>query len=307
MRVDRLLSILLIISSRGMVTGRELAQHFEVSLRTIYRDIEKLCEAGVPVASNGGTGGGFSLMENYSVDNLFLNKNELQTLIPLMDNLKFLFGKNNEFNNMVLKLESTYKSRKSEYDKLNINMSHFSMEEELKEYLYLMNKAIEEDKLLIFDYINRNMEYSQRTVEPIQIAFSHGQWHLVAFCRVRGDYRRFKLVRIRNLIIGGCFTRKAVSRDEIKKSLDEGYDKKSINILLRFSKRIGEQLTEYFHKDCIRKTEDGFFLVEDYCPYEEGLYKFILSFGTDCEVIEPLYLRENMKKYIGEMAANYNS
>jgi predicted DNA-binding transcriptional regulator YafY len=72
MRADRFLSILIIISQKGLVTGKELAEHFEVSLRTIYRDIEKISEAGVPIAAIGGKGGGYYLMENYTLNNLFL-------------------------------------------------------------------------------------------------------------------------------------------------------------------------------------------------------------------------------------------
>lgn len=304
MRVDRLFSIVLIISRKGMATGRELAEHFEVSLRTIYRDIEKLCEAGVPIASNGGVGGGYSIMENYSLDKLFFNKSEMQALLPVVDNLKFLFGRNNEFNQMALKLENTKGIER--HEKLSINMSHFSMEDELKEYLYLMDKSIEESRLLTFDYINRNMDFSTRIVEPVQIVFKHGQWYLVAFCRVRNDYRSFKLVRIRNLSMGNSFIRKAVPYGEIEKSMNEGYDKKSINITLKFTCRIGEQLTEYFHKDSIEEMEDGCFLVEDYCPYEEGLLKFILGFGSDCEVLEPGYLREDIKKYLNKIADKYD-
>lgn len=108
MRVNRLLSMLLIISKKRLVTGKELSEHFEVSVRTIYRDIEKISEAGIPIASIGGKGGGYYLMENYHIDNLFLNKKEARTFLSVMGNLDFLFGKNNVFNDMILKFENTF-------------------------------------------------------------------------------------------------------------------------------------------------------------------------------------------------------
>jgi len=305
MRVDRLLSMLLIISKKGMVTGKELAEHFEVSLRTIYRDIEKLGEAGIPVASIGGKGGGYFIMENYNVDNLFLKKDEASTFMAIMNNLNFLFGKNAQFNAMVLKMENTY-NRERNMDKLSINMSHFSMENELKEYLFLMNQAIEENKLMVFDYCNRQMEYSERIVEPIQITFSAGQWYLVGFCRYRNDYRRFKLVRIRNLKMGEGFEKRDISKAGIEEIFKESYRKSSISITLKFSNRMGKQLTEYFQEENIQQTEDGQYIVVDQFPYEEGLLKYILSFGKECEIIEPRYLRDELREYVKELLLPYN-
>lgn len=306
MRVERLLSILLIISNKGTVTGKELADHFEVSIRTIYRDIEKLCEAGVPIGAAGGKGGGFYIMENYNLDNLFLNKGEVQTLMTVMNSLSVIFGKNQQFNDVVLKFENSHEEEKCEDDKLSINMSHFSMEDELKEYLFLINKAIEDSKLLVFDYINRRMEYSERTAEPIHISFKHGEWYFSAFCRNRNDYRKFKLVRIRNLKLGDSFTNRDISKEELQKIFNKGYDKKSIKVTLKFTNRIGEQLTEYFSKDKIKAAEDGKFIVEEFYPHEEGLIKFILAFGNDCEVLEPDYLRQDIKKYLKELLQKYN-
>ena len=111
MRSDRMLSIIIILSQKGLVTGKQLAEHFEVSLRTIYRDLEKIGEAGVPIASTGGTGGGYYLMKNYNLNDLFFNKKEIEPLIAVMDNLKTLFGNNKEFNDITLKFETLKNSQ----------------------------------------------------------------------------------------------------------------------------------------------------------------------------------------------------
>ncbi|QRG70746.1 YafY family transcriptional regulator [Brevibacillus choshinensis] len=306
MRVDRLLAMLLMISKKGMVTGKELAEHFEVSLRTIYRDIEKISEAGIPVASVGGRGGGYSIMENYTVDNLFLNKEEAHTFMAVMDQLNFEFGKSEKFHAMSLKIENTFKQERSHPDKWSIAMSPFSMKHEWKEHVSLLSKAIEEDKLVVFDYINRNLEYFQRTVEPLQIAYSQGQWYLFAFCRERNDYRRFKLVRIKNLKLGSPFVKKEISKEQIQKIIQDSYQRHSITVTLQFTRRMGEQLSEYFSKDCIHQTENGQFVVVDQFPYEEGLLKFILGFGKECQVVEPDYLRKELKEYVKEMLLPYN-
>lgn len=306
MRADRFLSILIIISQKGLVTGKELAEHFEVSLRTIYRDIEKIGEAGVPIAAAGGKGGGYYLMENYTLSNLFLNRKEAEPLIAVMDNLKFLFGNNQHFNDIVLKFETLRDSEKQEQGKLNINMSHFSMENELREYLFFMNKAIEENRVLEFEYINRNMEYLKRIVEPIQIEFTGGQWYLIAFCTIRKDYRKFKLVRVRNMKLSGSFIKKPVSKEEIEKIFNESYVKSSILVTLKFSNEIGGRLSEYFSKDKIKLLESGMYIVEDFFPEDEGLKKFILGFGSDCEVVAPGKLRKEIGSYIKDLYSKYN-
>jgi predicted DNA-binding transcriptional regulator YafY len=305
MRVDRLLSILLIISNKGLVTGKELAEHFEISLRTIYRDIDMLCEAGIPVASEGGKGGGFYLMEGYAIDKLHFKKDEIKTLNVMLENMKLLFGKNSQFSEILLKLKNTLMTNKEE-DSLFINMSHFSMEEELKNYLNLINKGIEESRLLEFIYINRKIEQSHRTAEPVQLAFTSGNWHVIAFCRNRNEYRKFKLLRIRDLKLGGNFTKRKESNEEISKIFEDSYKNNSVMVKLKFTDKIGEQLKEYFSKDKIRKNDDGSFIVEEIYPREEGLIKFILSFGLDCEVLGPDFLRQEIKKYIEELKLRYN-
>lgn len=306
MRVDRLLSIILIISNKGRVTGKELSEHFEVSLRTIYRDIDKICEAGIPIASEGGKGGGFYVMEGFSLDNQFLKKSEMQTLTAVMDNLGFLFGKNKQFNDIVLKFEDSNEKEKNVKDKLSINMSHFSMEDELKEYLYLINAAIEESRLLELEYINRRMDYEKRVVEPYYIDFSSGAWYFVGFCRSRNAYRRFKLVRIKRLKLGEGFIKRKVSREDIQRKFNEEYNNNSIRVLLRFTARMGTQLNEYFHKDNIKAAPDGSYIIEDFFPYEEGLIKFLLGFGKECEVLEPAHLKEEINNYLKEMFQKYN-
>lgn len=306
MRSDRLLSILIIISQKNLVTARELAEHFEVSLRTIYRDVEKISEAGIPIAATGGKGGGYYIMENYTINNIFFNKNEIEPLFAVMENLKFLFGKNPKFNDIVLKVETLRNNEKHEYENLNINMSHFSMEQELREYLFLCNNAIEENRILEFEYINRKMEYSKRIVEPIQIKFTSGQWYIIAFCRIRKDYRKFKLVRVRNMTLGDSFIKRLISKEEIESIFNDSYEKSGVFVTLKFSNRIGEQLGEYFSKDKIQALDDGTYVVEELFPEDEGLKKFILGFGNECEVLAPSKLRQDMREYIKKIYIKYN-
>lgn len=306
MRVDRLLSIMLILKNKGKVTAKDLAEHFEVSVRTIYRDMDKISQSGVPIAGDGGKGGGYYILESYDIDNLFFNKGELQIVKTVMNSLEVVLGKNKQFNDILMKVDNAVNSSGNK-QVLSINMSHFSMEEELKEYLATMSSAIAEDRLIVFEYINRNMELVKREVEPIRIEFSSGQWYLIGFCRYRKGYRKFKLVRISKLSVGEKFTRvNNPSPDELQEIFIRSYDDKLIDVTLLFDQRIGQQLSEYFHKDDISKNEDGTYIVTEKCPYDEGLFRFILGFGNNCKIISPQWLREDMKKYINKILKNYN-
>jgi len=305
-RTDRLLSIILILSKKGIITGKELAEHFDVSVRTIYRDMDKISEAGIPVAAIGGKSGGFYIMENYKLDEVYFNKGELHTLMTVLNSLNIVFGNNHQFNDIVLKLQNTYENEKDKNNKLNIDMSHFSMEEELKEFLYIINQGIEEGKLLLFQYINRNLEFAERNVEPVRIEFFYGQWYLIGYCRSRSDYRKFKLVRMKNLILGDKFVKRDISHEKLDEIFRKSYDNKNIKVKLKFTNRMGEQLTEYFFKSNIRRSDEGHFIVEEPFPYDEGLIKFILGFGSECEVIEPSYLRADTKKYLKKILEKYN-
>ncbi len=305
-RADRLLSIILILTKKAIVTGQELAEHFDVSVRTIYRDIDKISQAGIPVAAIGGKSGGFYIMENYKLDKLCFNKGELHTLMSVLDSLNIVFGNNKQFYDIILKLQNTYENEKDKNNKLNIDMSHFSMEDELKEFLYIINQGIEESKLLLFQYINRNLELAERNVEPIRIEFFYGQWYLIGYCRSRNDYRKFKVVRMKNLIVGDNFVKRDISQEELDEIFRKSYDNKNIKVKLKFSNRIGEQLTEYFFKSNIKRSDEGYLIVEEHFPYDEGLIKFILGFGSECEVIQPSYLREDTKKYLKNILEKYN-
>lgn len=304
MKVERLLAIIIIMSQRGMVRAKDLARDLEVSERTIYRDIESICEAGIPVASMGGNGGGYYLMENYNLDNIFLNKDELGPLTSVVENLTELFGKDSKFKDILIKINGLKENTKEQCS-FQIDLAHFTMKKELKDYLCLADKAISESKLLIFDYVNRRMEWERRVVEPYEVEFSDGQWYIIGYCRSRKSFRIFRIVRIKSMALGENFEKKTITYEEINKILNKGYEEKSILVTLKFSERIGSHLCEHFSKEKIQHLKEGGFLVKNSYPDDEGLLKFILNFGVDCEILEPVELRTRVKEYIKSVADKY--
>jgi len=233
------------------------------------------------------------------------NKSELKTFLALADSLNESFGNKNNFKEILLKIKGTQEEKLKQRD-LKINLSHFSLDEEIKQYLYIINNALEKNNLLVFNYINRNFEKRERTVEPIKLIFEDGNWWLIGYCRLRKGYRSFKLLRIQNLEKGDIFEKRNFSEEEILKIFRKQFMDNSIKIKFRFSKKSGKRLTEYFKKEKITEKEDGFYVVEHY-PDDEGLIKAILSYGKECEVIYPEELRLKVKNYINDLYSKYNN
>ncbi len=302
MRVDRLLAIILYLSNRGKTTAKILAEHFEVNIRTIYRDIDKLCEAGVPICAEGGKGGGYYLMENYSVDQLYLGTDKMDSLLAIIDNVQNVIGKNDYVQEI---LQRHKDQRKESDDRFSINMSHFSMQENIKDYMYLTSKAIRESRLISFSYTNRRFQEEMRIVEPVYIYFGDGTWYLNGYCRIRKGYRRFKFIRMKDIFLGDTYEGNGITMNELRALNYKQYRAISIKVVLRFDEKYGKRLHEYFEKETITQNADGSYDAYDYFPHDEGLIRHILGFGTGCEVVEPISLRDEVKAYLQDMNRMY--
>lgn len=300
MQTDRLLSIILILMNRDMVTGKELAEHFEVSLRTIYRDIDKISSTIVPIAAAGGKGGGFYILENFKLDRTFFSKSEVKPLLSLMRSLKDMLGKNESFNNCITKFESLYSTGSTD-NNISIDISESSV----GKFINMLNIAMDSKKCVVINYTNRRLETSERVVEPLKIYFFDGSWYFAGFCRDRQDYRQFKISRVTSLILGESFIERDISSEDLDLIFADSFKNKSIKVTLKFTNRVINHLTEHFSEDKITISNDGTVLVSFNSPDEEGLKKFILSFGTDCEVIEPAHLRKELYEYIEGLLSLY--
>jgi len=300
MSVDRLFSIMLILSNKGKKTAAELAERLEVSPRTIYRDIHNLSLAGIPIYSEDGRSGGYYLMEDYKVDNLYFKEDDMKPILSILKNIQNLFGDNNYLNEIINKYETTNKK-----NNFTINMTNVSMIEEIKNYLHTASIAIDNKNIIKLQYVNRRQEVEERIIEPVYISYSSGQWYINGFCRNRNDYRRFKVTRIKKLTSLKCTFERDIDIDTLKNIYSRDFRKTAIKVVLKFHPKFGPQLTEYFEKENIEECANGYFIAHEFCPHDEGLIKFILGFGKWCEVLEPNYLKKEIKDYLDEIVKNY--
>ncbi|MCK9212292.1 MAG: YafY family transcriptional regulator [Ignavibacteriaceae bacterium] len=299
MRIDRMLGIVVVLLNRDRISAKSLADRFEVSVRTIYRDIESINLAGIPVVAYAGNNGGFGIMENYRLDRQVLTLQDMTSILTALKGVSPTF-ENNDLENVTEKILSLVPDNKMDilkqkFEELCIDILPWGLKQKPKEYLKEIQPAISQKKLISFDYMNMKGEFANRTVEPMTLVYKGYAWYLFAFCRTKNDYRIFKLIRMKNYIVQEEeFERKNQSYHEyMKKSIDES---KLVNLVLRYAPKLKTQVEEYFEDDNIEYNSDGSMIVRIALPDDNWLHSTILSSGEHVEVLEPASLRKIIKE-----------
>lgn len=299
MQLNRLLEITYIILNRKKVTARELSEHFQVSVRTIYRDIDKLSVSGVPIYTEKGKGGGISLLDNFILDKGVFSEEEQIEIISSLEGMKNL----NIYSNDILidKLKGMFNQDTENW--LEIDFSTWGNSEEAKEKFNLIKNAIREKKLIRFSYFSVKGEHTKRIVEPLKLVFKNSNWYLYGYCRLKKDYRMFKLNRIKNIkLIDTVFIR-VLSKD-IFSNIDYKF-RNEIEIVLKIDNSLSYRVYDEFEHDNIFLADEGYFIVKVKYLEDNWLYGYIMSFGENVEVLEPIHVRNIIKEKIMEMSKKY--
>lgn len=288
MKINRLLEITIRLLNKGTVTAKELADRFEVSTRTIYRDIDVLSSAGVPVYTNKGNGGGISLLENYSLNKTFISEQESESLLlalrtlqatkyPEIDTVLEKIGavfKNADLADWVYIDFSPWGSRPNEYNKFND-----------------IKKAILDRRTISFDYVNAEGNRISRRIEPMKLIFKGQAWYLWGYCKIREDFRTFRISRMKNVIVTGEAFERRKPEEHGKQGSDENH-RKPVHLKLKFYPQALHRLYDDFDDELIIRNADGTCTVEVTFPEDEWVYGYLMSFGCHVEVVEPEHIRQ---------------
>ncbi|MGL4606700.1 MAG: helix-turn-helix transcriptional regulator [Eubacteriaceae bacterium] len=288
LQINRLFETIYLLLNKKTITARELAEHFEVSTRTIYRDIEILSGAGIPIYQSRGKGGGIRLMDHYILNKSMLTDSEQQNILSALQGFTAL--KLPEIDPTLQKLGAIFNKQKQPW--IDVDPSHWESNCLEREKFELLKSAILSSHKLTFDYANFYGEESKRLVEPLQIYFKEKSWYLKSFCNHRDDYRTFKISRMTNLEIQKeTFTR------EINESLGiQIPPEKLITFKLKFDPLIINRIRSEFDPSLISRDSEENFLVTVDLPFEEWTCGYLMSFGPWCEVLEPLHVRKMIKE-----------
>lgn len=289
---------------QGTVTAAELAERFEVSVRTIYRDMDTLSAAGIPVYAKKGKNGGICLTEQFVLNKMLLTKDEQQEILSGLVSLRETKAEAGE--NILQKLGEFF--RTDPVDWLAIDLSDWSGSR-VQLYENIKN-AILARRLLQFDYYGKNGQMRRRTVEPVKLLFKEYTWYLKAYCRERKDWRLFKLFRIKRLLVqeetfvprAECISQEdAPQGSEIQTDLNMNMTVVDV----RIDKREAYRVYDRFEEEEIEVLPDGNFMVHFHLTMDDWGYGVLLSFGPSAEVLAPEAVRQEMKRRVQQMSKWY--
>jgi len=297
MQIHRLLEIVYILLDKKTVTAKELSGRFEVSQRTIYRDIDALSAAGIPVYTTKGKCGGISLLDTFVLSKSILSEKEQINILSSLQGLNALHVPDVE--QVLKKLSILFNKNNPNW--IDVDFSHWGSDDSEREKFNEIKTAILSLKILTFEYTSAEGVRSKRIVEPMQILFKDKSWYLNAYCTEKHDFRFFKISRMNNVEL----TRQTFTRKPLKTETGKFVDQNPITLKLKFSKAISHRIYDEFNPESITSNEDGSYTVTLNFPETEWIYGFIMSFGAWCEVIEPAHIRQIIQKRFAEALQNY--
>lgn len=308
MKVDRLISIIMVLLERKKMSAKSLAEMFEVSLRTIYRDIETINIAGIPIASSPGVGGGFHIMENYKVDKKVFTTSDITALLMGLGSISPMLS-NKEMVNTLAKVRSLIPTEQANEIELKSNQIMIDLKpwmgnKNLQPFLDMIKTALQKQAVLSFHYSDRKGQMSVRKIEPYKLALKENHWYIQGFCLNKQDFRLFKLSRISNLeMLDATFVRR-----ELPAAISEFTNimsKKQSVIKLLIHESIKDRLLDYCSSEHIIAYEDNQFIVHFPFIADDFGYNLLFSFGDKCECLEPPEVRAEMIRRIRNMSKLY--
>ena len=300
MKTDRLIGILSILLQEEKTTAPELAERFEVSRRTINRDIEDLCRAGIPIRTVQGSGGGISIMDGYRMDRTILTSRDMQMILAGLRSLDSVSG-SRYYSQLMEKLQSGSSAYIGGRDSILIDLSSWN-KSSLAPKIEMIQNAIENRSLLKFRYYAPSGE-SSRTIEPYYLVFKWSNWYVWGWCTSREDFRLFKLNRMDNVEETDCrFTCRNVPVPDLS---NEKVFPGGIRVKALFTPDMKWRLIEEYGPKCFTEADDGRLLLTADFSDMDNLVSWILTFGAKAEVLEPVEVRDRFRHMAEALAKTY--
>lgn len=302
MKIDRLIGILSILLQQKKITAPELADKFEVSKRTINRDIENLCKAGIPIQTAQGCGGGIQIVDGYRMDRTLLTSKDMQMIMAGLRSLDSVSG-SNYYGQLMEKLKLGSSHFIGGKDSILIDLSSW-YKDAIAPKISLIQEAIESRKLITFDYYSPSGN-SIRKIEPYYLIFKWSSWYVWGWCHNREDFRLFKLNRLDRLKKSNDgFVLREVTMPDL--SIEKIFPEK-IHVKAIFDLKMKWRLVEEFGPHCFEEIEDEKLLFcADYSD-KDNLISWLLTFGDKVILLEPIEVKEEIKEMLIGMQKNYEN
>lgn len=300
MKLNRLFEIVYILLNRKTVTSKELASHFEVSKRTILRDVETLSQAGVPIYTTQGYGGGISILDNYVLNKAIISDEDQNQILFALQSL----GSTEHIDvaNILKKLQTFFD--KSDTNWIEVDLSQWGNAKPDKAKFENLKEAILKKHAVTIDYPNIYGEVITRTVYPLKLLFKAKSWYLQSYCLLKENYRTFKINRILSItLLEDTFDNKQFLCPPIEEF--EFSANTLVHLVMKFSPCTVYRIYEEFNLKNIVKNDDGSFIVTVDLPNDNWLYSLLLSFGSEVQVLNPQIVKETLYKQLEKMRQFY--
>lgn len=316
MQINRLFGIIYILLDKKLVTAGELAEHFEVSVRTIYRDVEALSASGIPIYMSKGKGGGISLLPGFVLNKAVLTEKEKEELLSSIYALEAV--QLDSESTTLQKLKELLGAADTSW--ISVDFGAWSEGEREAALFEQLKAAILGRRVIRFAYVSVREGRTKRETEPVQLVFKGVSWYLYAYCRTRKDYRYFKLKRIRELSVQEeCFleqqrdqTCPQAVHDQNENAQAQDFQKKKaafqpnmVHIRLLIHGEAAYRVYDEF--ESFTEQPDGSLLVEADVPDGSWLMQYLLGYGSALEVIEPATLKARLRTELEKMLEKMTS
>jgi predicted DNA-binding transcriptional regulator YafY len=310
LKIDRLLAMTVLLLNRDRISAKELAERFEVSTKTIYRDMDTLSQSGIPVLAHQGTMGGFEIMEQYTISRQYLTLSELSSMIAAVKGVGMAVDdaaySTLQDKVMALLRKSDKDSNGQRGESLVFDLNPWGQGPEARQKVNLFKQAIEDKRIVQLSYINRNGTETERTAEPYALILKGNIWYVHAYCLLRGAFRVFRVSRIHQAeALSATFERReAALLDKYAWDSDWlGTDEVEVTLVFRPQARY--RVGDSFPADKVTIAEDGSLRVKNSFVLDEWFYGMLLSHGDHVKVEQPDFVAEQVVERARNIIGRY--
>jgi predicted DNA-binding transcriptional regulator YafY len=309
MKIDRLVAIIMVLMERDMIGATELAEMFEVSLRTIYRDIEAIGKAGIPITSSTGPGGGVGIIDSYKMEKSLFSASDITTLLMGLGHVQSSFP-TEELVNTLAKVRGAisadeYRKLETKANQIKIDISPWHGKGTIPQTLATVRTALDKQQVIRFQYGTRLRVESSRDVEPCRLLLKDMNWYMQGFCRTRQDYRTFKLLRMSDVcLLDETYTLHELPIAQLDHFSFDNDVKETLK--LRIDNELLDEMANNFGEDKIVPDGDNHYIVTAALPIEESTARLLISYCHHCVCLEPASMRTLIKTLLDETMAAYD-
>ncbi|WP_430875478.1 helix-turn-helix transcriptional regulator [Gilliamella sp. G0441] len=309
MKINRIITIIMVLLQREKISGKELAEKLNVSLRTIYRDIQVIEGAGIPIITYQGSAGGISILKNYKISKGLFTKEDVIVLLKGLNLLSSPVLKESENLRTFEKIKSFLSEQEldevaNNLNQLIVDLSPWFSKQNIDNKISIIRLALKEQLLLSFDYLNIRNKQATRLIEPYKLIFKEKEWYLQAFCLTKNDFRVFKLSKMSNI--------RETNTKFIRQTTPEAFylfqtemKKKIFKIKLLIDESLLERILDFCDEKDIKKLNEQQYLVNFDFIDDDYSYGILLGLGHQCICLEPEHIRHELIERAEKIIKSY--